>query len=146
MNIVHYGAFLTGPWRRQLEAYKTEGEYNSDIVDVVIFALSNLSARACQLYTVSSGNVKKVHAITPWHPESEAMAKKRPHICLLFKGRHYDALISVNTVSLKKLFFFSIFLSFERRENRKEWFFLHNITSFINVVYLFFVDMRQIDH
>ncbi|XP_067024854.1 uro-adherence factor A-like [Acropora muricata] len=97
MNIVHYGAFLTGPWRRQLEAYKTEGEYNSDIVDVVIFALSNLSARACQLYTVSSGNVKKVHAITPWHPESEAMAKKRPHICLLFKGRHYDALISVNT-------------------------------------------------
>lgn len=99
MNITHYGAFLTGPWRRQLEAYKTEGEYNSDIVDVVIFALSNLSARACQLYTVSSGNVKKVHAITPWHPESEAMAKKRPHICLLFKGRHYDALISINTVS-----------------------------------------------
>lgn len=106
MNITHYGAFLTGPWRRQLEAYKTEGEFNSDIVDVVIFALSNLSARACQLYTVNSGNVKKVHAITPWHPKSEAMAKREPYICLLFKGRHYDPLFSINTVS-KRIFVFT---------------------------------------
>ena len=61
--LVHYVAFLTGDWNLQMEAYLYHRVYNSDVVDLVIFALSNLSARICELYTVEdSGSVKKAFA------------------------------------------------------------------------------------
>lgn len=97
--LVHYVAFLTGDWNLQMEAYLYHRVYNSDVVDLVIFALSNLSARVCELYTVDSGSVKKAFIITPWKEERAKLAREKPTISLLFRGKHYDPLLNIDLVS-----------------------------------------------
>ena len=97
---VHYVAFLTGDWNLQMEAYLYHRVYNSDVVDLVIFALSNLSARICELYTVEdSGSVKKAFVITPWKEERAKLAREKPTLSLLFRGKHYDPLLNIDLVS-----------------------------------------------
>ncbi|XP_029202689.2 uncharacterized protein LOC114966871 [Acropora millepora] len=99
--LVHYVAFLTGDWNLQMEAYLYHRVYNSDVVDLVIFALSNLSARICELYTVEdSGSVKKAFVITPWKEERAKLAREKPTLSLLFRGKHYDPLLNIDLSAL----------------------------------------------
>ncbi|KAK2560550.1 hypothetical protein P5673_016916 [Acropora cervicornis] len=100
--LVHYVAFLTGDWNLQMEAYLYHRVYNSDVVDLVIFALSNLSARICELYTVDSGSVKKAFVITPWKEERAKLAREKPTLSLLFRGKHYDPLLNIDLNSSVK--------------------------------------------
>ncbi|XP_015752773.1 PREDICTED: uncharacterized protein LOC107332548 [Acropora digitifera] len=84
-----------------MEAYLYHRVYNSDVVDLVIFALSNLSARICELYTVEdSGSVKKAFVITPWKEERAKLAREKPTLSLLFRGKHYDPLLNIDLSAL----------------------------------------------
>lgn len=105
----HYVAFLTGDWNLQMEAYLYHRVYNSDVVDLVIFALSNLCARICDLYTVDSGSVRKAFIITPWKEERAILSREKPTISLLFRGKHYDPLLNIDLVSS----------TFDTREKKK---------------------------
>ena len=96
-----YGAFLTEDWGLQFLAYRDCKIFNSGIVDIINFALSNLTLRTCEIYTAEAGQIKRAHVITPLRRQVEAEQEKKPAICLFFYRRHYDPLLKINLVNEK---------------------------------------------
>ena len=91
--------YLIGDWTLQLHAYQSDKVFNSDVVDVVVYALSNLTQRICEVYTVVSGKLRKAYVIRPGRHDDAVASEKKPPICLLFRGKHYDPLLPINAVS-----------------------------------------------
>ena len=91
--------FFTGDWRQELDQYRYDRAFNSNTVDLIIYALSNLTVSACELFTAASSEVKKVLTITLGRIQVEPEHKIR----LFFKDFHYEPLISavskINEVS-----------------------------------------------
>ena len=90
-NQEFYGSFLTGDWMQQLRDYRIDKEFNSDIVDIVINALSNVTVTSCDVFTVASGLVRKQFTITPGRVHEE----KTSNICLFFHCQHYEPLLDI---------------------------------------------------
>ena len=86
-----YSGFFTGDWRQELDQYRHDRAFNSNTVDLIIYALSNLTVSACELFTASSSEVKKVLTVTPGRIQVEPEHK----IQLFLKDFHYEPLISI---------------------------------------------------
>ena len=80
---------------QQLKDYRFDKVFDSDIVDIIINALSNLTVTSCEVYTVSSGQVRKEFSITP----GRVHEAKPSLISLFFNRQHYEPLLDNVKVS-----------------------------------------------
>lgn len=87
-------------WEEQLLAYIFDGAFDSQVVDVVINALSNLTNTTCDVYTEAdvTGDLEKSTPTVAPSPE-RGHTTMPGHITLFFKGLHYEPLIPIKGVS-----------------------------------------------
>ncbi|CAH3171566.1 unnamed protein product [Porites lobata] len=79
-------------WENQLSAYYYEGAFNCDIVDLIIYALTNLTEKACKVITVASDKVAFTHDITPNREENKCL---QPGLMFMLKDLHYEPLVKI---------------------------------------------------
>lgn len=97
-NQEFYEPFLTGDWEQQFRAYRFDKVFDSDFVDIIIYALSNLTLRTCEVFTADSGQLKKAFDITP----GRVHESQQGSIALLLMNEHYEPLLD-NEVSQIRL-------------------------------------------
>lgn len=93
-----YAAFMPENWENQLSAYYYDGAFNCDIVDLIIYALTNLTEKACKVITVASdGKVAFIHDITPNREEKKCL---QPGLMFMLKDLHYEPLVKIVSESI----------------------------------------------
>ena len=85
-----YAALMPENWENQLSAYYYKDAFNCNIVHLIIYALTNLTAKACKVITVASDKVAFIHDITPNREEKKCL---QPGLMLLLKDLHYEPLV-----------------------------------------------------
>ena len=79
-------------------AYYYEGAFNCDTVDLIIYALTNLTEKACKVITVASdGKVAFIHDITPNREEKKCL---QPGLMFMLKDLHYEPLVKIVSESI----------------------------------------------
>lgn len=84
-----YGSFLSPGWRNQLEEYKNNKKYDSNVVDLLIPALCNLTQTSCQIITQNANGFEEGVASSP----ARLMKPPDRDIVLCRVGSHYDAAV-----------------------------------------------------
>ena len=93
-----YAAFMPENWENQLSAYYYEGAFNCDTVDLIIYALTSLTEKACKVITVASdGKVAFIHDITPNREEKKCLLSG---LMFMLKDLHYEPLVKIVSESI----------------------------------------------
>ena len=84
-----YGPFLSPSWRKELEEYAENKEYDKDVVDLLIHALCNVTQTSCQIITHQGNNIHVEETLLP------SRLKRLPSrdIVLCRVGSPYDAAV-----------------------------------------------------
>ena len=84
-----YGPFLSPGWRKELEEYVENKEYDKDVVDLLIHALCNVTQTSCQIITQQANDIHVEETLLP----SRSRRLPSRDIVLCRDGSHYDAAV-----------------------------------------------------
>lgn len=88
-----YSPFMLDGWQIQLVKYCVCGAFNSEIGDLVIYGLSNLTGLPCKVVTEDCNKVPYIHVVTP-----DRLNKTDVHdgsLLLLLTSLHYEPLVKM---------------------------------------------------
>ena len=88
-----YSPFMLDGWQIQLVKYCVCGAFNSEIGDLVIYGLSNLTGLPCKVVTEGCNKVPYIHVVTP-----DRLNKTDVHdgsLLLLLTSLHYEPLVKM---------------------------------------------------
>ena len=87
-NILFYKEFLPNEdLEKQLQYYAVLRDYDSAVVDLMVYALANATCTTCIVLSVQSGQVNA----TKISPRQQESSKRTIRVCKV--GNHYDAVL-----------------------------------------------------
>ena len=89
-NHDHYKSYITGDWKQDLIDYKLNQKFDSDIVDLLLYALANSTSTSC--YVVDAVGPDEDVQIKAVHPTRPSVVAGR-EIFISKIGQHYDPIV-----------------------------------------------------
>ena len=86
----HYKSYITGDWKQDLIDYKLNQKFDSDIVDLLLYALANSKSTSC--YVVDAVGPDEDVQIKAVHPTRPSVVAGR-EIFISKIGQHYDPIV-----------------------------------------------------
>ena len=86
----HYKSYITGDWKQDLIDFKLNQKFDSDIVDLLLYALANSTSTSCYVVdTVGPDEDVQIKAVHPTRPSVVAVRE----IFVSKIGQHYDPIV-----------------------------------------------------